>query len=357
MAELHDVGAHCAAARCGRQDFLPFTCDACGQKFCQDHFRKEAHECTASEAVRPQAPVACIPCDLPRCAARGCKEQLFAHNRFHCERCGQYVCIRHRFEDDHPCVSVEAAVEAALRHAQSEMAPADFRNAHSTLLKVFSNILSEPGNEKYRTLKKGNAVVQEKLRHPACIEALRLCGFSDAGEAYVCRPAADLSVMRRMSLALRVSSLQSAQQGPAAAGPPASVSIGSAGGRKIVNGVIVDAPRPPPDERPSIATPSAARAVADAGSYAQVPTPEAADRARVAANAGTAKAKATAFDFKRRGDREAQEQAQVASLQELRKQQKERYKTTGGTGTSTMPAAAPASTASTHGQDQQCALQ
>jgi len=357
MAELHNVGAHCTAAHCGRQDFLPFTCEACGQQFCQDHFRREAHNCTAPEAVRSQAPVAARPVDLPRCAARGCKEQLFAHNRFHCERCGQHVCIRHRFEDDHPCVSVESAVDAALRHAQSEMAPADFRNAHSTLLKVFSNILSEPGNEKYRTLKKSNAVVQEKLCHPACIEALRLCGFSDMGEAYVCRQAADLSVMRRMSSTLRTSSLQSSQQASAAAGPAASVSSGSAGGRKIVNGVIVDAPRPPPDERPPAATPSAAKAAAEAGTYAEVPTLEAADHAKVAAKAGVAKAKATAFDFKRRSDPEEQERTQAASLQELRKQQKERYKTGGGTGTSTIPAAPPASTAPTQGQDQQCVLQ
>jgi len=363
MAELHDVGAHCAAAGCGRQDFLPFTCDACGRKFCQDHFRREAHDCSAPQAVRPQAAAAAAaaaapPVDLPRCAAKGCKEQLFAHNRFHCERCGQHVCIRHRFEDDHPCVSVEVAVGAALRHAQSEMAPSDFQNAHSTLLKVFNNILSEPGNEKYRSLKKSNAVVKEKLCHPACIEALRLCGFSDTGEAYVCRQAADLSVMRRMSSALRASSLQSSQKGLAAAGP-APVSTGSAGGRRIVNGVIVDAPQPPLEERPPLAAPSAVKAATEAGSYAEVPAPESADRARAAAKAGTAKAKATAFDFKRRGDREAQEQAQIASLQELRRQQKERYKAGGSAGTSTTPAtstAASASTAPTQGQDQ-CALQ
>jgi len=192
-------------------------------------------------------------------------------------------------------VSVEAAVDAALRHAQSEMAPKDFRNAHSTLLKVSNNILSEPGNEKYRTLKKSNAIVQEKLCHPACIEALRLCGFSDVDEAYVCRSAADLSVMRRMSAALRAGSLQSSQQGSAAAGLAAPVSTWSAGGRRIVNGVIVDAPCPPPDERPPVATPLAGAAVAEAGSSAEVPT-----------KVGAPKAKATAFDFKRRGDREAQ---------------------------------------------------
>jgi len=203
---------------------MPFTCEACGQQFCQDHFRREAHDCSASEAVPPKAEEATPPIE------------------------------RH----DHPSVSVETVVDIALRHAQSEMAPTDFLNAHSTLLKVFNNILFEPGNDKYRTLKKGNAVVQAKLCHPACIKVLRLGGFSDVGEAYVCRPAADLSVMRRMSAALRAASLQMSQQGPALAGRVASVSTGSAGSRRFVNSVMIDAPRSSLDKRPSVATRGAA---------------------------------------------------------------------------------------------------
>ncbi|CAJ1343750.1 unnamed protein product, partial [Effrenium voratum] len=108
-----------------------------------------------------------------------------ARNRLQCQRCGQAVCIHHRFEDQHPCVDLQVAVREALAAAQQSLRPEEFGEAVRTLTKVFGNILSEPKNAKFRSLRKGNAVVKEKLKHPACLAALTMCGFVDDGECYV----------------------------------------------------------------------------------------------------------------------------------------------------------------------------
>jgi len=332
MAEFHDVGAHCSLATCGRQEFLPFHCEGCGQQFCQDHFTQAAHACPASasptqEERAPQVSVAAE--HAQRCPATGCRELLSSHNTFRCQRCCQDVCIRHRFEEDHPCISVEAAVNAALCRVEAEMAPAKFAEAHRTLLRVFGNVLSDPANEKFRTLKKANAIVQEKLQHPACIEMLRLCGFSDMGEVYACRQAADLSLMRRMTAVLKA-------RPPGTAAKDLKVTSGTGGGTRLVNGVIVREPRAaaeaalapssqvPPVPAASSGHPSGPGARAAAGGL------PAADSSPTAVGPSGPKPPRSAFDFENRSAREKREQAQQSALQELRQQQKERYRS-GGT--------------------------
>lgn len=237
----------------------------------------EGHQCPGDAAPRR------------RCAAAGCREPLGAHNTVRCWRCSQDVCVRHRFEEDHPCVSVRAAVAAALAQARLDMVPEEFLEAHRTLSRIFGNILADPTNEKYRTLNKANAVVKEKLRHPSCIAALQLCGFTDGGEAYVCRPAADLALMREMAGELKA--LPEFTELP---------SPGAAAGTRLVDGVIVRTPAVP--SRP---------AVGPRGAAGQ-PTAVKAGKPRGAG-------------FERR----AQQQPQDAALQELRQLRKERYRATG----------------------------
>ncbi|KUF97944.1 Pleiotropic drug resistance protein 4 [Phytophthora nicotianae] len=38
-----------------------------------------------------------------RCAAENCREVLLTSNQFHCNKCAQDVCLKHRFEADHDC--------------------------------------------------------------------------------------------------------------------------------------------------------------------------------------------------------------------------------------------------------------
>eukprot|EP00933_Yihiella_yeosuensis_P074540 TRINITY_DN8348_c3_g1_i1.p1 TRINITY_DN8348_c3_g1~~TRINITY_DN8348_c3_g1_i1.p1 ORF type:complete len:349 (+),score=55.81 TRINITY_DN8348_c3_g1_i1:23-1048(+) len=301
MAEFSYVGAHCAVATCGQQDFLPFKCNGCNQSFCQNHYKKEDHSCealSASPSASSQCPAVTSRSTsslegLPRCAVPSCREQLTVQNRVHCNKCGQDTCLKHRFEDQHPCVDLQAVAAEGLRFAQIELKPEEFLEAHKTMSKILGNIIADPKNEKFRTLRKTNAVVKEKLRHPACIQALSMCGFVDDGEHYVCPMVADLSAARHVLAALKAHSTS------AAATPAAT------GGTRLVNGVIV---------RQKVEEPSSSPSQSHSGGYAGGPKPK------------------SAFNFKRPNDTAQQQKAQADSLQEIRRQQKERYReaATGG---------------------------
>ena len=60
-ADLLSLGKHCEAAHCHQLDFLPFTCDACGQVYCLDHRSYMAHNCSEA-AGRETATLVCPLC-------------------------------------------------------------------------------------------------------------------------------------------------------------------------------------------------------------------------------------------------------------------------------------------------------
>lgn len=45
-ADLLSLGSHCQHPDCSLLDFLPFTCDACGDVYCLDHRSYKAHSCS-----------------------------------------------------------------------------------------------------------------------------------------------------------------------------------------------------------------------------------------------------------------------------------------------------------------------
>ena len=49
-ADLMAIGQQCAVASCRQNDFLPFCCAACKHTFCLEHFRRDAHKCSARGA-------------------------------------------------------------------------------------------------------------------------------------------------------------------------------------------------------------------------------------------------------------------------------------------------------------------
>lgn len=347
MAEFTHVGAVCSV--CAQQIYLPYRCGACSQMFCQEHVKPEVHKCAAAAnaSVAKQVVLcphcnAAVPATLTgnpleghtcaasqpsakRCAAKGCREQLFSHNTVHCWQCRQDVCIRHRFEDDHPCIPLATVVTNALQRARGDMGASGYNDAHDTLTKVFGNILKDPANEKFRTLKKDNKIVKEKLNHPACIHALKASGFQDAGQVYSCPIGNDLAVMRKMHAALLAN-----PPGAAASAPVASAGSGeracassAGGGTRLVDGVIIRDPRPAPAAPP----PASAPAVAT-----QTPA--------MAREAPKPRTPASASAFQRRDDPAAAQKAQDSALQEARRLQKERYKA-GYTPGSAAPPAAP----------------
>jgi hypothetical protein len=48
--DLLSIGERCAEPSCRQNDFLPFTCAACKQTFCLEHFRPAAHACARGGA-------------------------------------------------------------------------------------------------------------------------------------------------------------------------------------------------------------------------------------------------------------------------------------------------------------------
>jgi uncharacterized C2H2 Zn-finger protein/predicted nucleic acid binding AN1-type Zn finger protein len=143
-----DIGAHCSVPACHQQDFLPFTCDCCSGVFCLDHRSYDAHECPKAGS-HDRRVVQCPVCKQlirwtaeqdvnavweqhvrvgqctrekfqkqqlkpkkpkkKRCATEGCREVLLTSNQFHCTKCNQDVCLKHRFEADHACESQRQA--------------------------------------------------------------------------------------------------------------------------------------------------------------------------------------------------------------------------------------------------------
>lgn len=244
---------------------------------------------------------------------------------------------------------VEVAVQKALQTAREAMGPEAFAEAHATLAKVFGNILNEPANEKFRMLKKANAIVKEKLGHPVCISALQLCGFQDLGDAYVLRAAADLTLMRKMSAALRAHPPETTRAAAPRAAPPTSNGTVT----KMVNGVIV---------RTQVPKSSSCAAQAAAAAPIQASPAATAKAGGLGGSAGS-KAPKSAFDFEKRDTKIKKEQEQKNSLEELRKQQRERYAAkAAGSGYSSAPAAAepaahpPSAPPQTDTKDQ-CVLQ
>ena len=134
-ADLLALGSHCSVPDCKQIDFLPFSCDCCGQVFCLEHRTCQSHACQKA-GLRDTSTIVCPICakavklsadddpneaferhqqqgcdpsnyakvhDRPRCPAKGCKEKLGAINTYTCKECTVQVCLKHRFPEAHQC--------------------------------------------------------------------------------------------------------------------------------------------------------------------------------------------------------------------------------------------------------------
>ncbi|KAK9802706.1 hypothetical protein WJX73_009396 [Symbiochloris irregularis] len=150
-ADLLSLGTHCSLPECQQNDFLPFTCGACGQVYCLEHRTCAGHKCTkaanadfsvivcplCAKAVRlvgQEDPNAAFErhsakdCDpdnyarvhkKKRCPVEHCKEKLVSTNTFQCKSCHSEICLKHRFPADHKCKE-RAAENAAARLKSSQ---------------------------------------------------------------------------------------------------------------------------------------------------------------------------------------------------------------------------------------------
>ena len=134
-ADLLALGSHCSVPECQQIDFLPFTCDCCGEVFCLQHRTYQSHSCPKANS-RDTSTIVCPICakavkltaaddpnevferhtqtdcdptnyakvhQRPKCPAKGCREKLGAINTYTCKECSTQVCLKHRFPEAHQC--------------------------------------------------------------------------------------------------------------------------------------------------------------------------------------------------------------------------------------------------------------
>lgn len=223
---------------------------------------------------------------------------------------------------------------------------------YETLRKVLGNITANPTEQKFRTLKKDNRLVADKICRScgACSVILAL-GFDDDGAVYRCPPDADLAPITEI---LELIDGILASRGADEAAAPAAAAAAPVSTQEPARPIASPASSPSPlakaaagnfarrsDEdkkreeqaRELEAVRAAQRAqFAEGGS-----TPAALRAAAPAAASPTAQADAghpdakkqpakSAFDFKSRSKEEQQQQNAANSLEEIRKQQREKFK-------------------------------
>jgi len=89
-------------------------------------------------------------------------------------------------------------MEELVNSIQEEL-PSQQRDVYETLSKVLANIVRNPAEPKYRTLKKDNRMVQDKIcRSQAAVSLLLALGFEDSGTTYSCPSDASLEQMEEV---------------------------------------------------------------------------------------------------------------------------------------------------------------
>lgn len=239
-------------------------------------------------------------------------------------------------------------MEELLAQIDQELLPAQSKEVFDTLGKIFGNIVGNPTEPKFRSLKKENKVITEKLgKSNGAVSLLLAVGFEDSGSTYTCPEAAPLDNMQIASDLIQCIILSrddgTAPAAKRAAPPAAATGLAAA---TIVGGVI---------QKPgSVAAPKAAPKAAEKDNFArrgadpqkaqadqlQAVRAAAAQRAhngastsdgssaapQVAASADAKKAPVkSAFDFESRAAREQKSNEAAGSLEEMRRAQKEKY--------------------------------
>eukprot|EP01100_Stratorugosa_tubuloviscum_P013586 TRINITY_DN689_c1_g1_i1.p1 TRINITY_DN689_c1_g1~~TRINITY_DN689_c1_g1_i1.p1 ORF type:complete len:183 (-),score=67.87 TRINITY_DN689_c1_g1_i1:146-694(-) len=146
--EFPNLGKHCEFEECQQLDFLPFKCNCCKKNFCLEHRTFESHNCKIwKEEQEKQKPLICPLCGDPipsqlikgkdkdsimnehietkcrvtcttttttttnkqSCQFLRCKQSsslAFVQCRF----CSKQYCLKHRFEQDHNCLSIQQSI-------------------------------------------------------------------------------------------------------------------------------------------------------------------------------------------------------------------------------------------------------
>jgi len=230
---------------------------------------------------------------------------------------------------------------------QEDLTFAQRGETYETLLKVLKNINANPTEQKFRTLKKDNKLIAEKLCRSACACSVLLAlGFEDETASYRLPPDADLEPLGESVALLEciLASRESSEAAPPPAAAPAAVqeprlaaapSAGSPTAPGNMRGFVRrsdEERRREEQARELQAVRAAQRAHFGDGGGAAAALRDAAPAAAPApaqAAAGQADSKKpvkSAFDFESRQKRDQQHQQAESSLEELRRQQREKFK-------------------------------
>lgn len=116
--EMLDVGGTCQYLTCDNYDFLPFRCESCRGRFCQDHRTEAGHKCAhAGEWARGKAqqPINISPlgpkptvntgtqCSHPQCKTL---VDTLTSVGVVCSTCNRKYCLKHRIPEDHDCSKI-----------------------------------------------------------------------------------------------------------------------------------------------------------------------------------------------------------------------------------------------------------
>lgn len=99
--EFPDLGSQCSYTLCQQLDFLPFKCNRCNKIFCLEHMRYDNHQCP----VKKDNVIKEIKTNLNpygKCIICKAKQPV----PIKCSKCSCIVCLKHRFPDDHKCLSI-----------------------------------------------------------------------------------------------------------------------------------------------------------------------------------------------------------------------------------------------------------
>lgn len=119
--EMLHIGGTCQYLTCDSYDFLPFRCESCHGRFCQDHRTEAGHKCAhagewAAKRLQQQANRTSSPSSGPKptvltatqCSHPQCKTLIDTLNSVGvaCSTCNRKYCLKHRIPEDHDCKNI-----------------------------------------------------------------------------------------------------------------------------------------------------------------------------------------------------------------------------------------------------------
>eukprot|EP00746_Dinoflagellata_sp_MGD_P003547 gnl/MRDRNA2_/MRDRNA2_106883_c0_seq1.p1 gnl/MRDRNA2_/MRDRNA2_106883_c0~~gnl/MRDRNA2_/MRDRNA2_106883_c0_seq1.p1 ORF type:complete len:306 (-),score=86.73 gnl/MRDRNA2_/MRDRNA2_106883_c0_seq1:179-1096(-) len=219
-----------------------------------------------------------------------------------------------------------------------ELLPSQAANVYKTLGKVLGNIVRNPDEPKFRSLKKDNKIVAETLgKSKSAIALLLKVGFKDVGSMYQCPPSVDLTDLTEAAELVECLAdsmgTDSAEVPKSAAPAPATTTAQSAGYPKSaapkaqpLKGFARNTGADEERKRAEQADQLAAIRATKATRSAEPALPPAQDTQPAQKQADvSSKPIHSAFDFESKSKKEQKAKAAEQSLDDLRAAQKAKY--------------------------------